>query len=202
MNGPTRKHSVRARGFTLIELLTALLILSMLALMSYRGLDAVLDTRTKVLAETTRWQRTAAFFSRFERDVGMAAAISVRTAAGAAPAWIGRSTTTPEPRLELSRAASTEGSDSPRRIGYRLNELGEVELWIWAGLDLPPGHVPVRYPLLTDVATMDIDYLDSGQAWVPAWPAAADAAPLPRAVRLRLAFNTGEEIVRVFAVHP
>ena len=34
-----------ARGFTLIELMTALLVLSLLALMSYRGLGAVLDAR-------------------------------------------------------------------------------------------------------------------------------------------------------------
>ncbi|MGP1676058.1 MAG: prepilin-type N-terminal cleavage/methylation domain-containing protein, partial [Burkholderiales bacterium] len=32
-----------ARGFTLIELMSALLVLSLLALMSYRGLGAVLD---------------------------------------------------------------------------------------------------------------------------------------------------------------
>ena len=36
------------RGFTLIEIMTALLVLSLLALMSYRGLGAVLDAREHV----------------------------------------------------------------------------------------------------------------------------------------------------------
>lgn len=48
-----------ARGFTLIEVLTALLVLSLLALMSYRGLSAVLDAREHVRAETEKWRRVA-----------------------------------------------------------------------------------------------------------------------------------------------
>ena len=62
-----------ARGFTLIELLTALLVLSLLALMSYRGLGAVLDAREHVKYETDKWRRVAVFFARFERDVELAA---------------------------------------------------------------------------------------------------------------------------------
>ena len=62
-----------ARGFTLVELLTALLVLSLLALMSYRGLGAVLDAREHVKLETDKWRHVAAFFARFERDVELAA---------------------------------------------------------------------------------------------------------------------------------
>ena len=58
------------RGFTLIELLTALIILSLLALMSYRGLDAVLDSREYVKRETEKWRRVTLFLDRFGRDVG------------------------------------------------------------------------------------------------------------------------------------
>ena len=46
---PVSEHD----GFTLIELLTALLILSLLALLSYRGLSTVLDARQQIrLART------------------------------------------------------------------------------------------------------------------------------------------------------
>jgi general secretion pathway protein J len=71
----------------LIELLTALLILSALALMSYRGLGAVLDAREHVTRETDKWRRVAAFVARFERDVMLAAPRPVRSASGTAPAW-------------------------------------------------------------------------------------------------------------------
>ena len=75
----------KPRGFTLIELLTALLILSLLALMSYRGLGAVLDAREHVRQETEKWRSVAAFFARFERDVQLAAPRPVLAARRAAP---------------------------------------------------------------------------------------------------------------------
>ncbi len=187
-------------GFTLIELLTALLILSMLAMMSYRGLGAVLDARAHVSQETDKWRRVAAFFARFERDVQLAAPRPVRTASGTAPAWRGSADAMSEPRLEFSRFASAEGVDTARRLAYRLNEQQEIELWLWPGLDVAPNTVPVRYPVLTGVTTFELQYLNADLAWVDAWPIAGQAPPIPRAVQLRIVLASGEEIVRVFAL--
>ena len=189
------------RGFTLIELLTALLVLSLLALMSYLGLGAVLDTREHVAQETQKWRRVAAFLTRFERDVEMAAPRPVRSAAGgSAPAWRGEPVATSGPRLEFSRFASTEGVDTPRRIGYRLNENQEIELWLWSGLDVAPEIQAARHRVLAGVSTFELKYLDSTLAWIDAWPPARFDSPIPRAVRLRIVLATGEEIVRVFAL--
>ena len=189
-----------ARGFTLIELLTALLVLSLLALMSYRGLGAVLDAREHVKLETDKWRRVAAFFARFERDVQLAAPRPVRAASGTAPAMRGEPVAAPEPRLEFSRFAATEGVDSARRIAYQLNEKQEVELWLWPGLDVAPGTPPLRYPVLAGVKTFELQYLNPGLTWVDAWPAAPGGPPLPQAVRLRVVLATDEEIVRIFAL--
>lgn len=188
------------RGFTLIELLAALLILSLLALMSYRGLGAVLDAREHVSQETDKWRRVATFFARFEQDVQLAAPRPVRAAAGAAPAWRGRTETTSEPRLEFSRFASAEGVDVARRLAYRLNDRQEIELWLWPGLDAAPSVLPARYPVLAGVTKFELQYLNANVAWVTAWPAAALDPPLPRAVQVRIVLASGEEIVRVFAL--
>ena len=190
----------RARGFTLIELLTALLILSLLALMSYRGLGAVLDAREHVTLETDKWRRVAAFFARFERDVRLAAPRPVRSASGSAPAWLGRPGATPEPRLEFSRFASAEGVDTPRRLAYGLNEEQEIELWLWPGLDVAPNASPARYPVLNGVKRFEVEYLSARREWVDAWPASGTDAPIPRAVQVRMVLASGEEIVRVFAL--
>lgn len=195
------KSAPAARGFTLIELLTALLILSLLALMSYRGLGAVLDAREHVSQETDKWRRVANFCERFEQDVQLAAPRPVRAAAGTVPAWRGRAAATTEPRLEFSRFASAEGVDSPRRLAYRLNERQEVELWLWPGLDVAPDALPARYPVLTGVTAFELQYLDANLAWVDAWPGSAADPPIPRAVRLRIVLASGEEIVRVFALN-
>lgn len=191
---------VKSGGFTLIELLTALLILSLLALMSYRGLGAVLDAREHVGQETDKWRHVVSFFARFERDVQLAAPRPVRAASGIAPAWRGRAGATAEPRLEFSRFASAEGVDTPRRLAYRLNEKQEIELWLWPGLDVAPDAVPVRYPVLTGVTKFELQYLDANLAWVDTWPATGRDLPIPQAVQLRIVLASGEEIVRVFAL--
>ncbi len=191
----------RPCGFTLIELLVALLILSALALMSYRGLGAVLDAREHVAGETNRWRRIAAFFARFERDVQMAAPRPVRSASGTMPAWRGTPGATQEPRLELSRFASVEGMDSPRRLAYSLNDRREIELWLWPALDIAPGTQPLRYAVLADVTTFELQYLNFQFAWVDAWPGSPADPPIPRAVRLRIVLVSGEELVRLFALN-
>lgn len=191
----------RLRGFTLIELLTALLILSLLALMSYRSLGAVLDARTHVGQEADKWRRVAAFFMRFEQDVHLAAPRPVRTASGISRPWLGRPAATSEPRLEFSRFSPTEGVDTPRRIAYRLNEKQEIELWQWSGVDLAPDTLPARYPMLGGVTVFDVEYLNADLEWLRAWPTSPGDAAIPRAVRLRIVLASGEEIVRVFALN-
>jgi general secretion pathway protein J len=190
------------RGFTLIELLAALLILSALALMSYRGLGAVLDAREHVTRETDKWRRVSAFVARFERDVKLASPRPVRSASGTAPAWRGipGSASTSAPLLEFSRFASAEGMDSPRRVAYRFNDGQEIELWLWPGLDSAPGTMPARYPVLADVKAFDLQYLNARLAWVNSWPGSAADSPVPQAVRLHIVLVSGEEIVRVFGL--
>lgn len=195
-------------GFTLIELLTALIILSLLALMSYRGLGAVLDAREYVRHETEKWRRVTSFFTRFERDMQLAAPRPVRAVSGAVPAWHGRLHATPDgassPHLEFSRFASAEGMDSARRIGYVLNEKQEIELWLWPGLDVASGMQPERYPVLTGVTVLELQYLNADRLWMNIWPDMMAGSPIaaissiPQAVRVRIVLASGEEIERIF----
>lgn len=187
-------------GFTLIELLAALLILSAMALMSYRGLGAVLDAREHVARETDKWRRVSTFISRFERDIGLAAPRPVRSSSGTLPAWRGTPGTTGQPLLEFSRFASAEATDLPRRVAYGFNAGRRVELWLWPGLDMAAGTQPERYPLLEDVSAFELQYLNARLAWVDSWPGAAGDPPLPQAVRLRIVLGSGEEIVRIFGL--
>lgn len=194
------------RGFTLIELLTALLILSLLALMSYRGLGAVLDTRQHVSAETEKWRRLSNFFTRFERDVRLAAARNYRVGPGlpTTPAWRGRPGVGADlgtnPRLEFGCFASGSG-EGARRLGYQLNDKQELELWLWPGLDLAAEVQATRYPVLSGVSEFQLQYLNNALTWVDAWPTQATDSPLPRAVRVRILLESKEEIVRIFALN-
>lgn len=190
----------RLAGFTLIELLTALLLLSLLALMSYRSLGAVLDARDQVARETEKWRAVEAFLGRFERDVELAAPRPVRNEMGNRAAWLGRDDSAPGPTLELSRFAASEGADQPRRVAYTLNAKNEIELWLWPGLDVARDIAPARYPVLKGVTTFGLQYLNGDRVWVQAWPDAPGDVSLPRAVKLHIVLASGEDIVRVFAL--
>jgi general secretion pathway protein J len=104
---------VRTRGFTLIELMSALVILSLLAVMSFRGLGAVLDARDQVRQETEKWRRVATFFARLQRDVQLSTPTPLRGTASS---------------FELNRFAAAEGVDAPRQVAYGLNQNHGVEL--------------------------------------------------------------------------
>jgi general secretion pathway protein J len=181
MKGTSR----RSRGFTLIELLSALLILSLLALMSFRGLGAVLDARDHVRQETEKWRSAAAFFSRFQRDVQLSAPRPMLAATR---------------RIEFSRFAAAEGIDAPRRVAYHLNDSREIELLLWPAFEPAPEAQPSRYSLLPAVMEFQLQYLSSDLAWVDAWPRTERDPPLPQAVRLRVVLASGEELVRVFSL--
>ena len=191
----------RARGFTLIELLIALLVLSLLTLMAYRGLGVVMASRDHIQTESTRWRQAESFFARFERDVRLAAPRSVRNDVGIVPAWLGRSDAARVPLLEFSRFAGTGDADAPHRIGYGLNSAHQIELWIWPGLDLASSTPPVRYVVLGDVLSLHLQYLGPALTWNRAWPTTPSDPALPLAVRLQVELGSGETVVRVFAVN-
>jgi len=170
---------MRTRGFTLIELMCALVILSLLALLSFRGLGAVLDARDQVKQETEKWRALSAFFSRLQRDVQLSAPRPVRADSR---------------RLEFTRLAA-EGKDAPSRVAYVMNESREIELWLWS----TPDGDPTRHLVLPAVAQFELHYLDHTLAWRAAW-ASSEAGALPLALRVRIVLASGEELVRVFSL--
>jgi len=191
----------RMRGFTLIELLSVLLILSLLGLMSYRGLGTVLDTRRHIQQEADKWRSVASFFGRFESDIALAAPRTVRTIDGNAPPWQSQPRGITGPQIEFSRSASDEYSDVARRLAYWLNEQGQIELWLWPALDTAPDAVPTRHTILNGVSRFELQYLGSNLTWTDTWPVNGTAGSMPKAVRMRLVLVSGEDIVRVFSVH-
>jgi general secretion pathway protein J len=198
---------VEPRGFTLIELLAALIVFSLLALMSYRGLDVVLDSREYVKRETEKWRRVTLFLTRFEHDVRLAAPRPVRIGAETAPAWRGTANSTSadalSPYLEFSRFSPAGRKGMAQRVAYRLNHKQEIELWLWANLDSAPDTLPARYAVLTGVSKLELEYLNSDRIWLNIWPGvtaspAVASSSIPQAVRLRMVLTSGEEVLRIF----
>lgn len=184
-------------GFTLVELLVALLILSLISLTSFRGLASILEARDKTAAETQKWRKVSAFFARFERDVSMAAPRPITVENQFYPAWYGLIGPRSDSSLEFSRFASIRGTDSPRRLAYRLSASKEIELWLWPGLDRA-SDTAAHHVVLEGVSTFELQYLSRELTWMTVWPGTTGDRPIPRAVRVRLVLESGEEIIRIF----
>ena len=59
----------RAGGFTLIELLVAAALLAVLAVLSWRGLDAVLDSRRRIVAASDELRSLSMAFAQLDEDL-------------------------------------------------------------------------------------------------------------------------------------
>ncbi len=192
------------RGFTLVELLVALVVLSLLSVAGYRALDALLNTREHIAAETRKWQHLEFFFSRMEQDVAQAVHRSIRDQGGILePEWIGRPVVVAdnEPQLEFTRAGIPgQGEEMvlPQRIGYRLQQ-GSIMLLRWPFLDQAPHTEPVRYPLLDGVREFRLRYMEANGNWLDQWPPGAPGL-LPTGLEVELILASGEQVVRDFAL--
>ena len=196
----------KQRGFTLIELLVALVILTLLSVAGYRGLDAVLQTRERVAAETRKWQHLAFFFARMSQDVAQAVQRPVRDEDGAIvrAAWVGTAVKVGENDAELifTRAGIPDQGgalQAPQRIGYRL-EQGAIVMLRWPALDQAQRVKPVRYTLLEGVRDFKLRYLDRDGIWQLQWQYPSDLNRLPVATEITLTLASGEVITRLLAL--
>jgi general secretion pathway protein J len=193
------------RGFTLIELLVALVILSLLSVAGYRGLNAVLQTREHIAEETRKWQHLAFFFSRLDQDVAQAVHRPIRGQGGLVePEWIGHATPVGQDDAQLifTRAGVPDQSSAflpPQRIGYRL-EQDSIILLRWPFPDQAPRTAAIRYPLLEGVREFTLRHMDVNGNWLDQWPASAQPGTLPMALEATVVLSGGEKIVRVFAL--
>jgi general secretion pathway protein J len=218
---PRRGGCTDASGFTLIEVLIALIVFAAIALISYRTLSSIFETRERLAEQSSRLRDQALFFTRLEADLGAIIVREIRDADGLMqPALriVPAAQSSLEPLVSFSRsgfAAASGTSAAPQRIGYRLHN-GNVELLIWEGLDQAPRAQAASYVALKDVKSFRWRVLDHNGVWQAEWRGAAAGAnvgtaangnpikarPLPAAVELSLSLGTGTDtpIVRLFAL--
>lgn len=188
-------------GFTLLELLIAIAIVALLALMGYRALAALSASESRLSVEATRWRTLDLFFARLEGDLRQAIPRAARNGATREPAWLATVDSTGNGALAFSRAGpefAVDPGSVGQRLGYRLRD-SSVEVLYWAGYDRPRDSEPSAYPLLSGVARFRLSYLTAAGSWVDRWPVAGES-DLPRATRVALTLDSGEEIERWLAL--
>ncbi|MDA8329302.1 MAG: type II secretion system minor pseudopilin GspJ [Betaproteobacteria bacterium] len=188
------------RGFTLIELLVAIVILALVSVMAYRGLNAVIEARKHVEAESRKWRDLSLFFARLEDDATHPAHRPIRDKDGLLqPEWIGKTSFIAQDDANLALTRMGAGEQGPQRVGYRLNQ-GVIEVLIWPSLDQAPFEKPTTYPLLGGVKEFKLRYLTINHQWVETWPLPGQVGGLPKALEVTVGLDSGERVKRIFAL--
>ncbi len=200
-------------GFTLIELLIALAIFAIMAIMSYRTLDSVFQTRQHLSAETARLRDVSLLFARLDDDFTTLLDRRPRNADNLLDDALRLTALLPgtdDATLAFTRsgfAGSTGTAATPQRVGYRLKN-GTLELVLWPSLDAAPRTSPQAYPALTQVSDAKWRAMDRGGNWQNVWrstPAGGGAqnnvpGAYPAALELTITLSSGEQFTRVFVV--
>ena len=192
------------RGFTLLELLVALAVFSLVALMAYSGLRAVLQSKQMTEQRAGRLQHLQSAMLMLERDLGQFVQRGIRDDYGdALPAM--RTADYGTVLLEFTHAGWRNPTGMARstlqRVAYGIED-GSLLRFSWAVLDRAQDSVPYRVMLLDKVREMRLRYLDEADEWHDQWPPAglAQGAPVstPQALEVILVLEDMGEIRRLF----
>lgn len=170
----------RSRGFTLIELLVAITVLAVVAVLGWRGLDAIVRSRVSLNEDLEYTRGLQLAFAQMQSDCGnivKADAIGQRSALSAQPG-----------RLALVRTVFADNQPSRVQvITYRLNggvlsrsesvptrDLKELDT-AWSASMADASTAP-PVVLHSGVAAMTVRTWSEGIGWRPA---GADATPSP-----------------------
>ena len=186
---------MRARGFTLIELLVASALLAILAVIGWRGLDAVLTSRDRIVERSDELQAMSVAFSQMDEDLRRS--WPVRLLGLAVPTLTFRPT---DAGMTLQLLREGGGASDPSRIervAYRLRDgllergfgpllavtgdgpLGSMSGTAAAGGSLPLSDAPLIWqPLLRDVSAVRYRGWLARRGWIDAPTLAAAQAAL------------------------
>ncbi|HSD38387.1 MAG TPA: type II secretion system protein GspJ [Rhodocyclaceae bacterium] len=210
-------------GLTLIELLVALVILAVLGLISWRGIDGALRSRDHIIEIEHRWQKLSRGFALIEHNL-LQTAERGSGLPSAAPDFKLEKLPDGSQRLIFWRMDPVQGS---RLSGFRLDDdnlmllrwIHNVPLSIASGssssasstpsssvsLDMsgksspPPSADIDAESILGGVHNVRWTVMTADRQWLDIWPPAANAG-LPRGVRIDMDIDNVGHIQRVFAL--
>lgn len=191
----------RERGFTLVEVLVAVAAFGILAATAYAALDSLSEAEYVHRERSGQWRAVQMAVSRLDMDLRQLATRPTRAADGRLhPALEGDARGFTATRAGWANIADLDRS-ALQRFGWRVRD-NTLQRLAWPVTDPVTGTPVQRTPVLPEVETLSLGYMDATGAWRETWP--PDGAPerLPRAVTYALTLGDGRVIRRRIAVEP
>lgn len=193
---------LRNRGFTLVELLVATLLLAIVALLSWRGLDSVLQTRERIVASSDELKALSIALTQIDEDLRKSWPVRL-LAPDQIPVRFVMTGETSRGQLELLReAGAQDGASQIQPVVWRLRA-GVLERGFgpWRPPDaLAKSEGLTWQPLLADVVEVQWQGFVSGQGWADAGLLAARSGEPITGVIIRVVLDQGRQLERVISV--
>lgn len=189
-------------GFTLIEAIVALTIFSMLAVLGYRGLDAILEyderSRTSYKSQDQLHRADAIMM----QDLLHLRSRPIRDRLGG----FQRAYTTEDPDYEVQFTRGGlpyvfgNSAGGMQRIAYSISEDNELIRWTWPTLDSFTDDEPDSQVLMESVSSLTFYQLNARNEYEENWPPLNQNVAvngLPRMIRVEIELESGEKIERL-----
>ncbi|MDB5887997.1 MAG: hypothetical protein JWM03_869 [Rhodocyclales bacterium] len=198
-----RMRHTPSSGLTLIELLVALVVMAVLGIMSWRGIDSALNSREHIVEVSQRWQKLSRGFSLIEHNFLQIAERDVSTstpalASNGLPGFQLQKLPDGQQRLIYWRMDSVQGA---RLAGFRLDG-DKLMLLRWThNMPVPAAQDNISAEkLIEGVRNVRWEAMASNGQWTDTWPPQAQAGGLPIGLRLDMDIDDVGHIQRLFAL--
>jgi general secretion pathway protein J len=194
----TEAASPRRPGFTLVELLVAISIMSIVAIIAWRGLSALIATRDRLGPEADDVRALLTVFGQMDRDLAHAVN-PVLVPSGGSPVSV--QTVDGSPALQILRFAEplADGGSAVQQVSYAVVDGALMRQCSAAvrSVQIAATATPSTVRLITGVASMQVRVWRVNEGWVV--PAPND--PLrPPGVEVVINRSDGTSLRRVLLV--
>jgi general secretion pathway protein J len=177
------------RGFTLIELLVAMAIVAVIGVIALGGLSDIIRQQTAARERADRWREIQFAVRIVTQDLAQIHPRPARDELG--DGWQPSVSASPSGQfaVELSRGGWANPAGFARgtvlRVAYDWED-GTLVRFHWPVMDRAPGTVPIRTELLSDVANVEIRFMDPSGGWHLDWPPIEMSGPESLVTRPRV----------------
>lgn len=192
------------QGFTLLELIIAIAIFAVVSVLTYSGLNSVIQTSqvTEESADELRQLQLAMVF--VQRDLMQIVPRQVNNGSGqASEAFLSSQGNS---LLEFSRGGNPNPANTLRSGLQRVRYIIEDEKWLrlsWNKLDRTDGEEAQRQLLLDKVTNLSFRFMNSQKQWQDTWQKeniSGRVIELPMAIEMNLEHTQWGEIQRIFLI--